>query len=238
MKFISLAVLMFLMVSMLIFFPGCWAQAERPHGKTLNTAAGEIILPPPALTGDVSLEKALYTRVSRRNFTNEPLSLAKVGQVLWAAQGVGIDGVTGASRTAPSAGATHPMDIYLVAGNVAGLQPGLYRYEHTAHRLLPVAEGDIRGSMANVALGQRFVAQAPASVILAAEYRRTTQRYGERGIRYVHMEVGHITQNIYLQAEALKLGAVAVGAFRDEELKSLLKIDTDPLMIIPIGNVH
>jgi SagB-type dehydrogenase family enzyme len=219
------------------FLAGCRTPAQGLPEKTHAFSSGEVILPPPAKDSDVSVEKALNTRVSRRNFSNEPLSLAEVGQVLWAAQGVNIDGVTGASRTAPSAGATHPMDIYLVAGNVADLAQGLYRYERIKHSLLPVAEGDIREKLAKVALGQQFIAQAPASVIIAAEYRRTTQRYGERGIRYVHMEAGHITQNVYLQAEALGLGAVAVGAFSDEDLKSLLRIDSAPLMVIPIGNV-
>jgi len=237
MRTFFLAVVTFLMGGML-FFPGCRTPAEGLPGKAQRTVPGEVILQPPALDGDVSVERALYTRVSRRNFSQESLALAAAGQILWAAQGVSIDGVTGATRTAPSAGATHPMDIYLVAGNVAGLTEGLYRYDHSRHRLVLIAKGDIREKLALIALGQQFIALAPASVILAAEYGRTTQRYGERGIRYVHMEVGHITQNIYLQAEAMGLGAVAVGAFRDDQLKSLLGIDTAPLMIIPFGNVE
>lgn len=226
------------LISGALFWSGCRVADEKLPEETLNVAAGPIRLPPPDHDSNVSLEKALYTRVSRRNFSNLPLALDTAGQILWAAQGVNIDGVTGATRTAPSAGATHPMDIYLVAGNVESLSPGLYRYEHEAHSLRPVLEGDIREDVARAALEQQFIAQAPAIIILAVEYGRTTQRYGERGIRYAHMEAGHITQNVYLQAETLGLATVAIGAFIDEQLKSLMGIDSEPLMIMPVGHVE
>lgn len=202
-----------------------------------NDRLEKIKLPPPALESGYSLEKAIFERVSRRSFSERPLTLEQVAQLLWAAQGTGVDGVTGASRTAPSAGATYPMEIYLVVGEVDGLEPGVYRYNYAEHSLVKTASKDRREKLAAAALNQHFVASAPASIVLAADYGRTTSRYGDRGLRYVHMEVGHITQNIYLQCGSLNLGAVAVGAFDDERVKVLLEIEEEPLMIIPLGEI-
>jgi SagB-type dehydrogenase family enzyme len=202
-----------------------------------NTHAAEIMLPPPALDSGFSLERAIYERLSHRNFTERPLTLGEAGQLLWAAYGRSIDGVTGATRTVPSAGATHPLEIYLVAGEVDGLAPGVYRYNLVGHSLIRIATDDRRQRLAAGALNQHFVARAPVSIVLAADYGRTTARYRERGLRYVYMEVGHSTQNIYLQCGPLGLGAVAVGAFDDANVKALLEIGEEPLMIIPVGAI-
>ncbi len=220
-------------------------NAPEGMGKANDTAAEEVLpeqvsetvtLPAPVCDSNFSLEESLFQRVSMRSFSDEPLALQHAAQLLWAAQGVGVDGVSGASRTAPSAGATHPMQIYFVAGDVGELEPGVYRYNFKEHSLTTVADGDIRGSLAAAALQQSFVAAAPACIVLAADYERTTGRYGERGLRYVHMEVGHITQNISLQCISLGMGSVAVGAFNDARVQELLEIDASPLMIIPIGH--
>lgn len=202
--------------------------------KQLEKQLEEIKLPPPVLESSHSLEKAIFKRVSRRSFSKKPLAQAQVAQLLWAAQGKNADG---ASRTAPSAGATYPIEIYLVAGKVEGLEPGIYHYKYAEHSLVKIATKDFRENLAAAALNQHFVAEAPASIVLAANYARTTSRYGERGVRYVHMEVGHITQNIYLQCESLNLGTVAVGAFNDKKVKLLLEIKEEPLMIVPLGDI-
>ena len=118
---------------------------------------------------------------------------------------------------------------------VEGLQSGFYRYDHLNHDLEILTAKDLRAELALAALNQTFIKDAPISVVLAADYEKTTLVYGERGISYVYMEVGHVTQNILLQGEALGLGAVAVGAFSDEEVKALLNLDEEPLMIIPLG---
>lgn len=233
-RFFLISLPMCLLLALVL--PACSTPAEE-----LPEAVGGdkvVSLPPLQLTGGTSVEEALYSRVSRRNFTGEPVSLDKAAQVLWAAQGKGVDGVTGASRTAPSAGATHPMEIYLVAGRVEGLKPGVYRYDYLEHSLILTAAEDLREGLAAAALNQRFIAEAPAGILLAADYSRTTARYGERGVRYVHMEVGHITQNIYLQCESLGLGAVAVGAFADEGVRDVSGIKESPLMIIPFGKAR
>lgn len=228
-------VLLGLLVIMLLFALTACSTDSNNTEPPANNRSGMIKLPPPILESECSLEETIYSRVSRRSFSGEALTLQQIAQLLWAAQGKGVDGVTGASRTAPSAGATHPIEIYLAVGNVESIEPGLYRYHFAEHNLEILSDNDIRADLARAALNQQCIADAPVSIILAAEYQRTTLRYGDRGIRYVHMEIGHITQNIYLQCESLGLGTVAIGAFTDQDVKSLLGVAEEPLMIMPVG---
>ena len=194
----------------------------------------DVALPRPSHEGEVSVEQALALRRSVRAFAAEPLPLSAVSQLLWAAQGV-----TDAAghRTAPSAGALYPLEVRLVAGAVSGLRSGVYRYDPIRHRLRLESEGDLRTRIAEAALSQDWVAQAPAIVVLAAVVERTARKYGERAPRYVHMEVGHAAQNVYLQATALGLGTTMVGAFRDEELARVLGLpaQVEPLALLPVG---
>ena len=177
---------------------------------------GEFVkLPEPRREGPVSVERALAERRSVREFASGPLALAEVAQLLWAAQGITHPR---GKRTAPSAGALYPLELYLVAGAVSGLSPGLYRYEPKRHRLRRAATGDLRGPLSRTALEQEWVAEAPAVLVFTAVHARTARKYGRRAPRYVHMEVGHAAQNVYLQAQALGLGTVMVGAFRDRPL--------------------
>ncbi|MCS7315101.1 MAG: SagB/ThcOx family dehydrogenase [Bryobacterales bacterium] len=194
----------------------------------------EIRLPPPVQDGKVSLEKCLVARRSVRSFRDEAVKLAEVSQLLWAAQGI-----TGGQRlrTAPSAGALYPLELYLLAGKVEGLPPGVYKYRPEGHGLVRLAHEDRRAALAEAALGQQFVAQAPAVFVIAGVYERTAKRYGDRAPRYVHIEVGHAGQNLCLQAVALGLGSVPVGAFRDPEVKRVTGMAEDeaPLYILPVG---
>ncbi len=196
--------------------------------------AEEIRLPAPTKEGKVSLERCLATRRSVRSFRGDALKLAEVSQLLWAAQGI-----TGAQRlrTAPSAGALYPLELYLVAGKVEGLAAGVYKYHPDGHALVRVAQGDRRAALANAALGQQFIAQAPAVFVIAGVYERTAKRYGDRAPRYVHIEVGHAGQNLCLQAVALGLGSVPVGAFRDPDVRRVLSMPDEeaPLYILPVG---
>lgn len=195
----------------------------------------EIHLPSPDLKGEVSTEEALSLRRSVRSYLDEPLEIKWIGQLLWAAQGITLE--SRGFRTAPSAGATYPLEIYVAAGKVNGLQPGLYKYIPDGHSLVKVSDGDIRSQVASAALGQQHVSEAPAVFIVAADYSRTAGRYGERATRYVHMEAGHTSQNICLQAISYGLGTLIVGAFNDEQLKSVLGLpaNEDPLNLIPVG---
>lgn len=191
-----------------------------------------IKLPAPDTVGKITLEKTLFRRRSVRSYADRGLSLSEVGQLLWAAQGK-----TGKSygRTAPSAGATYPMEVYLVAGKVNGLDSGVYLYLVEEHAVKLVKSGDLREDLANAALGQSSIKNAPVVIVLCADYARTTSRYGERGIRYVHMEAGHIGQNVHLQCEALGMGTVMIGAFNDSGVKKVLGTEFEPLYIMPVG---
>jgi len=192
----------------------------------------EIKLSRPKEKGSVSIEETLNQRRSVRDYKKGSLSLEEVSQLLWSATGKNLY-----RRTAPSAGATYPLEIYLVAGEVDGLEPGLYHYSITKHSLEKTKEQDVRRGLCRAALEQRMIERAPVSIVIAADYRRTTGHYGQRGIRYVHMEVGHVGQNVSLQAVALNMGSVMIGAFDDRQVKEILEIEEEPLYIIPIGKV-
>ena len=196
-----------------------------------------ISLPAPRLKGEMSLEEAILKRRSRRDFGDSPLTLREVSQILWAGQGI-----TDAAglRAAPSAGALYPLDLYLVVGKqgVEGLGEGVYHYLPQSHSLEPTVQGDVRQTLARLSLEQMFVAEAPLSLLITGEYERTTKKYGERGVRYVHMEAGHVAQNVYLQSEALGLGTVTMGAFQDEKISEALNLPPSyrPLYLLPIGH--
>lgn len=214
-----------------LLLPGCFSLSE-PSPSPQPSA--EVKLPSPKLKGKVSVEEALLKRRSVRDYRDEPLTLEEVSQVLWAAQGVTDPR---GFRTAPSAGATYPLETYLVVGRVEGLAPGLYHYDPAEHRLIRLNDQDLRAELAAAALGQGWVKKAAVDIVFAAVYKRTTQRYGNRGIRYVHMEVGHAGQNVYLEAVALGLGTVVIGAFHDDRVKKVLDLPEDehPLYIMPVG---
>jgi SagB-type dehydrogenase family enzyme len=162
------------------------------------------------------------------------LTLASVGQLLWAAQGV--TSSTG-ERTAPSAGALYPLEIFLAAGTVDGLAAGVYRYSPQDHALRLHLADDRRRELAAAALEQSAVEDASAVLVIAAVYARTARKYGTRAERYVHIEVGHAAQNVYLQAQALGLGTVIIGAFDDEAVGRVLELDPAEasLALMPVG---
>jgi SagB-type dehydrogenase family enzyme len=197
----------------------------------------QIYLPPPSQKGSVSLEEAIARRRSLRDFAPAPISQAQLSQILWATQG--ISNRRRGYRTVPSAGATYPLEIFVVCGGdgVAGIGDGIYHYNIDSHSLTPHFKGDVRQELARAALDQEFIYEAPVDIVICALYERTTRRYGSRGERYVHIEVGHAGQNIYLQATALGLATVAIGAFYDEQVREVLRLDKQykPLYIMPIG---
>ena len=211
-------------------------------GMTEATAGDEtpadgratIPLPAPQPDGPVSLEEAIRVRRSVREYSDEPLTLTELGRLLWAAQGVTSDR---GARAAPSAGGTYPLEVYAATAMVTGLQPGVYRYHPREHALETVSGGDVRAGLMEAGLGQACIGDGAVDIIVAAVYGRTTERYGDRGIRYVHLEAGHAAQNLCLQAVTLGLGAVTVGAFSDEQVRAAagLPAEEQPLYIIPVG---
>ena len=187
----------------------------------------------PKINGSMSVEEALANRRSHRDFLPVAISADQLLQILWAAYGTSSGGL----RTTPSAGATYPLEIYAVVGNVNEIEPGVYRYIPDEHRTVKTVVGDVRHKLCEAALDQKMVAQAPASVFFSAVFARTTKRYGERGVKYVYMEIGHAAQNVYLQVEALGLGTCAIGAFTDSSVKRILNLPKreEPLYLMPIG---
>jgi SagB-type dehydrogenase family enzyme len=201
---------------------------------TVYGLTDNIKLPPPEYNGNVSVEKALLGRRSIREYKDTSLTLNEISQLLWAAQG--ITDPRG-FRTAPSAGALYPLEVYIVIGNVKDLPDGIYKYKPRGHELVMIVKGDKRAELSAAALGQSSVKDGAAVIVIAAVYERTTGKYHERGIRYVHMEVGHAAQNIYLQSVALNLGTLVVGAFDDREVKKTMNMadNEQPLCIMPVG---
>jgi SagB-type dehydrogenase family enzyme len=204
---------------------GCGQRTPSPAAP----AADEVRLPEPTLKGQMSVEETLARRRSVRQFDGKDLTMAQVGQLAWAAQGI-TDPATG-HRTAPSAGALYPLELYLVK------RDGAFRYVPRGHRLVPRSDKDLRGQLSQAALGQSSVREAPLDIVITGVYERTRVKYGDRAERYVHIEAGHVAQNIHLQAVALGLGSVSVGAFRDDEVAKVLNLPTGetPLYIIPVG---
>ncbi|EMA37353.1 SagB/ThcOx family dehydrogenase [Halobiforma nitratireducens] len=199
-----------------------------------------IDLPEPNPHGETSVERAIATRASRRSFAADPITLEDAAQLLWAAQGVTHvrDGVT--LRTAPSAGATFPLTVFLEVApdGCEGIDPGLYRYEPAEHALEPSLESSLHDDLTRAALQQPVVEDAPATIVVAADDGRTIDQYPEHGKRYVRMEAGHVAQNVHLTAEARALNACPVGAFSDAELADVLSLPAalDPLYLLPVGN--
>lgn len=195
-------------------------------------------LPLPKIPGRMSVEEAIKSRRTLRDFRAASLILGDLAQLLWAAQG--ITAHNGFKRAAPSAGALYPMDVYTIVGEegVEELQPGLYHYRPRDHGILRIAHDDLRKELARASLSQMWMAQAPINLLITAEYDRVTVKYGNRGVRYAMIEAGHIAQNIFLQAEALGLGAGIVGAFEDQAVIKALGIPSshEPLLIMPVGH--
>ena len=228
-----------LSVILILVLAGCQSNQDSetppaPGGEVTRKVLKTISLPAPRYDSEVSLEQSLLQRRSVRNYSGEPLRLDEVGQLLWATQG--ITNEIG-FRTAPSAGALYPLEVYLVSVDVINLDPGVYHYNPEAHELEQLAPGDVRDELADAALSQSCVREGAVSIVITAIYERTTGKYGERGIMYVHIEAGHAAQNLCLQATAMGLGLVTVGAFHNEQLVELLGLSADenPLYVIPVG---
>ncbi len=186
-----------------------------------------ISLPKPELKGEKSLEECIYERESIRNFKDKIIEVEKISQILWATQGR-----KGEKRTVPSAGATYPLEIYVTLKD-----KGFFHYNIKTHSLQLITEDDLSKNLARASLDQYFIAEAYLNVIICAEFSRTTNRYGQRGVRYVFIEVGHSAQNIHLEVVALGLVSVPIGAFDDDMVKEALDLPKkiEPLYIIPIG---
>jgi len=200
------------------------AEQEESDGKEI------IALPKPSTDREMSLEKALAGRRSVRAFSEQDLTNEELGQILWAADGVNRPGTK--YRTAPSAGALYPLFLY------AFTPDGIFRYIPESHSIERVKEGDYRKNLSDAALGQGSVRDAAIDIVVVARYSRVTGKYGKRGVRYAHIEAGHVAQNIHLQAVSLGLVSVPVGAFEDDEVNEIIGLPggDEAVYIIPVGH--
>jgi len=201
-----------------------------------QSTGSPITLPTPSTTGSVSIEQTLHERRSTRFYQNTPLTLAEVSQLLWAAQG---KTVSDGRRAAPSAGALYPLETYLVITRVNELDPGVYRYEPANHHLSLKRSGEFRDALAQACLGQDCVSMASACIVITGIYERAAVKYGSRAERYTHMEVGHVAENVHLQAVPLRIGTVVVGAFDDDSVGTVVGVaeGEGALCVLPLGRV-
>jgi len=200
------------------------AKPPRPAQYKLYPNAEKIKLPQPQHRG-IAVEQAIAKRRSVRNYSAEPIGLADLSQLLFAAQGVTAKAPARSLRAAPSAGALYPFEIYIVVNNVKDLPQGIYHYAVADHCLELIKAGNFTSDIVKAGLNQDKLGKSAVTFVLAAVFDRTRCKYGERGFRYIYMEAGHISQNICLQAVSLNLGTVTVGGFLDEEVNKLVEID-------------
>ncbi len=227
---------------------GCLLLFRPVSAAGQVSLADKITLPAPAHDSDMSIERALSLRRSVREYSDKPLSLSDISQLLWAAQGVTSPY---GMRTAPSAGALYPLEIYVAAGNVEGLKPGVYKYMPGEHVIVKVADGDKRADLSAIALDQPSIKNAAIVLIIAGVYERTTGKYDTplhdagtgsdypAGVKYVHMEAGHASQNVYLESVSRGLGTVAIGAFSEDGVRQAAGMPGEerPLYLMPVGRV-
>ncbi len=212
--------------------------ASTENVNYLSKQVGDMIELPEIITdGSMSLEKAISLRRSVRTYRDAPLALSDLGQLLWSAQGITNER---GFRTAPSAGATFPLEMYVVVNNVEGLTKGIYHYHPDDHTIEFVREEDVAEPLFRACLSQSMIIDGGAVLVFAAIYERTTARYGDRGERYVLNEIGHASQNVHLQAAALDLGTVVIGAYRDDEVEEILQLGEEVrvLYLMPAGKLQ
>lgn len=234
-KNLSLTIILLAAVIVLSGFLFLFLRADCLFKENKNMAISEEIikLPEPRKDSDFSLERAINERRSVRSYTAEKISLAEISQLLWASQGL----TSETKRAAPSAGALYPMEIYAV-GAFGDYEAGIYHYQPQSHSLARLKSGDFRPVLSEIGLSQRWIEKAPLNLVVTGVVSRTAAKYGERAGQYVALEAGHVGQNIYLQAEALGLGTVAVGAFDDEQMAELFSFEESQkaYYIFPVGH--
>ncbi len=192
----------------------------------------ETRLPKPRYKGGLSIEEAILKRRSVREFASTKILPEELSQILWAAQGTTGEHWGVKHRSVPSAGALYPIEIYAVT------EDGVFHYLPENHSIEKIKDGDRRKELKDASLGQNFISLAPLNIVIAAVFERTKSKYAKRGTRYVFMEAGHVSQNVYLLCESLDLGTVAVGAFNDDAVKRVLELPEDhmPIYVMPVGH--
>lgn len=226
----------FLIYGLIMTFSFLFLSFEGSQAAASNGEYSEVELPEVELDSEIAVETALEERRSIREYSEELLTLKEVAQLLWAAQGE--TEATRGFRTAPSAGALYPLEVYVVTkGTKEELEAGVYQYLPDEHKLQQVMTEDKREELYQAGLQQSSLREAPVNIVLTGIYERSKDRYGQRGERYTHIEIGHAAQNIYLQAVSLDLGTVMIGAFNEARVQDILDLEAGekPLGILPVG---
>ena len=232
-------VVVLLVIGALFFRRSSTPTVQNPQTETTGTLPAEnIALPSPDLRSGNSIESVLKNRRTRRDFLDQELSLKQVSQMLWAAQGVTADW---GGRTAPSAKSTYPLTVFLIANKVSGLEAGEYQYlpgdRTPVHQLKPIKHVELQQALFK-ALNESSFKSAPAVLVITGNMGKMSEAYG--GIPHdkeVYLEAGHVGQNLYLEAESLKLGMVTISGFDEAKVKDLITIPVSETIIylIPFG---
>lgn len=217
---------------------GCMRQTQitSPSFTTSHESQETIPLPPPHRSGTMSVEEALWNRRSNRSYRKQPLSLEEISQLLWAGQG--ITKRSSGGRTAPSAGALYPIELFLVVLEGTDPEPGIYHYDPQEHQLVVLDSGDFQEDIQELTFEQGTAHEAPVILFLSANPRKLEEKYGNRSERYSLIEAGHIAQNVLLQATALNLHAVTIGAIHYESGQELFHLEDQelPVYVLPVGH--
>jgi SagB-type dehydrogenase family enzyme len=214
----------FCLVFLLLSYGGLSFGQETNNTYKTYPGAKMVKLPQPNYKG-IPVEEAIKKRRSVRSYSKKALTLPQLSQLLFAAQGI-TGSVSGFGlRAAPSAGALYPIEVYVVVNNIEALSQGIYHYNVQKHAVELLKEGDFRKEITNAGLWQDMLGDANVTFVLSAVFERTQRKYGDRSLRYIYMEAGHISQNIALQAVSLGLGSVSIGAFYDEQVNKLIGLD-------------
>lgn len=199
----------------------------------LNQA--QIKLPKPKITGNISIEAAISKRKTYRVFSSKSISLAELSQLLWAAQGITHDNYL---RAAPSAGATYPLELFVIVRNMKGLEPGTYHYRVTEHALEKHSNQTFDQELFNLAFKQQSVKNAKLIIVVAADFKRTEKKYHQYASPYVWMEAGHATQNMMLEGVSIGVGMVSIGGFKYKNVSKLMNLGQfQPLYLVCMGKI-
>ena len=224
-KYLTIAIVLLLTIIFLVSIPRT-AEMEKSNKEL-------ILLPKDFLKGRLSVFDAIETRRSIRDYSEEPITMKELSTLLYTTQGITQKG----RRAAPSAGALYPIETYIIVNNVQELAKGLYHYVPGEHALRVVKSGDFGAIMRAMSLGQSSLEKAAVDFVWTAVFKRTTSKYDERGIMYIYMEAGHISENLYLQANSLGLGVVAIGAFDNNAVNEFIGVDGEEEAVIYINSV-
>ncbi|MEN4018331.1 MAG: SagB/ThcOx family dehydrogenase [Methanobacterium sp.] len=231
---ITLILLIILLAAVIAYL--IWPKSNETQQIIVT---GTVDLPEPQITGNISVEQAIHDRRSVRRYTNQSLTLQDISQLMWAVYG--ITNQTTKFRVVPSAGRTYPLEVYLSIGRdgVKGLNEGVYHYNPFNHSLEQILGNDVRPELSQAANGQPWVKEAPVNIIITGNYHKMIDKYKDEKLstRFVDMEAGHAGQNIYLIAESRNLATVALGSFRDDSVRQILRIPANEktLYIYPVG---